>query len=416
MRTVFLHRARWFAALLNWHLILLREELERSPFRYMTLVFLLASVLVYAPFVAWGMRELLWLAREEGFRPADVSLLPLAYTTLLSWMLGAATADRKQWWVIATAPVPAAVLGLDRALGSFLITLVMAGPYAWGALQAAGFQAAALGWVVTLPLFLAIRIRWLRRGWYPLSLFVGALIGWAAALAVKSYLVQGVLPLNPDHLQAREFLRPILSHLQMPAVLETALRAPYAWHLAAWALLFWGLAAALGREHRREDAPALVQRLLARWEDAPAAYALLAGWERLDVGLMQATTAVAFALAAKAYGFLQASPALLVWWALAALWAPVWSRAPALPQGLAANTHDLRRAHGELLAGRLRALVYTLVPFLLPPGGWAAPLLMVLLWFLQRWAGVLARSRPEWLPGVLVLAVGSLIFWLGGGS
>lgn len=398
-----------------WHGLLFREELRHSPYRSFTLLSLAGAVFLYFPFAAWGVREVLALAGEEGFDPADVSVLPLAYAVFLVWVLGAGLKGRTLWWVIRSSPVPRAVLGLDRALGVFLVALIVAGPYVWGAVQGADFQPAALLSLIALPLWLSARLRGAGGLWYPFMLLLSAAMGWSMAFLVAKYLDQGLVFEDYNYEMARQLLRPVFARLHLPEFLLVALRAPAAVHVLVGLGALWGLASTLGERSDDTNVFGFVGTWLARWRDAPAALAMSSLLRHLDVGLSQAVMAGAFALAARTYGLAALPPGLVVWWAVAALWWPVWKERPALPAALAANAPDPRRVAVELVSGRHRALAATLVPFLLLPGA-GAPLAVwvVLIWLLQYGSGWFAQLDPAWLPGLLVFALGSAVLWFGG--
>ena len=409
-----LYRLRWFGAMASWHLLVLREELRNSPYGLLTALALLGGVFVYVPLVSIGVQELLQLAQEEGFSAANVSVLPLGYAAFLTWMLGAALRDRRLWWVIATAPVPRAVLGLDRALGIFLVALVLAGPYVWGAIQGADFQPAALFSSIALLLWFSTGSRRLQNAWYPFALLLAVSLGWGLAFTAGKYLQQDLILDDPNHEMLREFLRPLMARLRLPSAGVQVLRAPAALHLAAGLLAMWGLAKALGNRSSKAGKIGVIQTYLARWRDAPAALAVLEGLNEFDTALLQGAMALAFALAARSYGFLAAPLGLVAWWALMALWWPVWSRYPTLPAVLGANTPNIPQARRVLLAGRFRALAITLVPLLfLPDTAAVTGVWLGIVWLLQFASGWFVRLNPAWLAGVLA-AFGSLVFWLGG--
>ena len=409
-------RARWLGALAAWHALLFREELRHSPYRTFTVLMLAATLFVYAPGVAWAVEEMLRLAGDEGFDPADASVLPLTYAVFLTWMLGASLKGRSLWWVIRTAPVPRALLGLDRALGVFALAVVMAGPYVWGAVRGVGWPPAALVSLIAVPLWLSARVR--GAGWlgYPFALLVTAAVGWSLAFAAARYLGQGPILYDPDHEMARELLRPVLARLHLPDLAAAALRAPAALHFAAGLLAFWGLGLALGSREDRVEGGGRPAAWLARWRDAPAAFALAQLVYRLDVGLLQAVLALAFALGAEAYGLARVPGGMLAWWAMASLWWSVWKEPPEFPGWLGAGSEEDGRVVGVLLAGRLRALALTLLPLVFVPGlgGVGMAVWVGAVWWLQGVAGPLARLRPAGLAGALVFLLGNAVLWIGG--
>lgn len=408
-------RTRWFAAMAAWRALLFREELRHSPYRTFTLLALSGAIFVYFPAVSWGVREMLALAREEGFDPADVSVLPLTYAVFLAWVLGAGLKGRTLWWVLRSAPVPRAILGLDRALGVFFVALIAAGPYVWGAVRGAGFEPAALVSLVALPLWLSARIRGAGGLWYPFALLLFAAMGWSMAFLAAKYLDQGLVFDDYNQEMARELLRPVFSRLRLPEPLAAALSAPAAVHWIVGLLAFWRLASALGDRSGGAGAPRPIGVWLARWRDAPGALALSLLLRHLDVGLSQAVLAGAFVLAAQVYGILAVPVSLGVWWVLAVLWWPVWKEPPALPGWLGANA-DAGLAASGLMAGRLRALALTLLPFAFVPGvgGVGMAAWVAAVWSLQLGSDALVRLRPAWLTGALVLFLGSAVLWIGG--
>lgn len=398
--------------------MLFREELRHSPYRGFTVGALLVLLFVYVPLMALGIEQILQLAGEEGFDPADVSVLPLAYAVFLAWMLGAGLKEHALWWVIRSAPVPRAVLGLDRALGVFLFALILAGPYVWGAVRGAGFQPAVLLSLIALPLWLSARVRWAGGLWYPFALALVAALGWNAAFLTAKYLDQGLVLDDYNHEMARELLRPVFARLHLPEFLDAALRAPAAVHLLVALAALWGLASALGSRAGAAGTPGFAARWIARLRDAPAALAVSSLLQHLDVGLMQVAAVLAFVLGAGVYGLGTVPAGLMAWWAVAALWWPVWKEPPELPGWLGANARaeDAGRAEAALLAGRLRALAVTLLPLVFVPGtgGVLMAAWVAIVWLLQYGAGALARFRPAWLAGVAVLLLGSAVLWFGG--
>ncbi len=409
-------RARWLGAMVAWHALMFREELRHSPYRTFIVLMLAASVFVYVPGLAWAVEEILRLAEEEGFDPADASVLPLTYAVFLTWMLGASLKGRSLWWVIRTAPVPCALLGLDRALGVFALALVMAGPYVWGAVRGVGWPPAALVSLIAVPLWLSTRVRWAGGLGYPFALLVAAAVGWSLAFAVARYIEQGPILYDPNHEMAREVLRPILARLHLPDLAVAALHAPAALHFAAGGLALWGLGLVLGSRGGRTEGGRWPAAWLARWRDAPAAFALEQLVYHLDVGLFQAVLTLAFALGAEAYGLAQVPAGMLAWWALASLWWPVWKEPPEFPRWLGAGSEEGGRVVGVLFAGRLRALALTLLPLVFVPGVGGVEMAVWLgaVWWLQGLAGPLARLRPAGFAGVTVFLLGSAVLWMGG--